>query len=202
MKSIRHRSAAALITASLLWVGIAGMGRAGADGTVENVPGSSVAPLTLPPAVGAKPASPGPTTTYPTSKTGPAPAAADEFALGQAAVAKKDWVAAIAAFTKAAALDPTNADIENLWAFSLRNTADYQGALTHYDKALKLNPNHRGAHEYLGETYLALKQPAKAKAELATLKKICGSTCEQYLDLSKSIAAYEKANKATKKKYR
>lgn len=200
MKFVRHRSAAAFISASLLCVGVTGMARAGADGTVENVPGSSAAPLTLPPAGGAKPASPGPTTTYPTSQTGPAPAAAEEFALGQAAVANKDWVGAIAAFTKAAALDPANADIENLWAFSLRNTADYQGALTHYAKALKLNPNHRGAHEYLGEAYLALKQPAKAKAELAALKKICGSTCEQYLDLSKSIAAYGKANQAPKKK--
>ena len=198
-----HRFFTTALAASLLIAGVAGTfgaGSAQADGTVENVPGSTAAPLTLPPAgapattTPAKPAGAAPTT-YPAAVTGPAPAAATDFAAGQAAVARKNWTAAITSFTKAGGLDPTNADIENLWAFSLRNSGDYQGALTHYAKALKLNPSHRGAHEYLGETFLALKQPAKAKAELATLKKLCGVKCEQYLDLSRGLAAYEKAAK-------
>lgn len=158
-----------------------------AEGTEENpgatvVPASTLAPLAFPTA--------GAATTTPAAKPGPAPAAAADYATGKAALDKKDWTGAIAAFTKAAALDPTNADIQNFLGFASRNAGNYPKALAYYAAALKLNPNHRGAREYLGETYVKLKQLPKAKAELAALKKICGNTtCEEYVDLAKAIAA-------------
>ena len=157
-----------------------------ADGTESNNPGTTVAPLALP-KTGSEPA---PVPTIAESKVGPAPAAANDYSAGKAALDKKDWSGAIAAFTKAAALDPTNADVQNFLGFASRMNGDYPKALAFYAVALKLNPNHRGAHEYLGETYLKLKNPTKAKAELATLKKICGGTaCGEYQDLAKAIAA-------------
>ena len=59
-----------------------------------------------------------------------------------------------------------------------------------YLKALKLNPKHLGANEYLGELYVMTGQMDKAKARLATIAKICGNTtCEEYGDLAKAIAA-------------
>ena len=61
--------------------------------------------------------------------------------------------------------------------------------LKHYLKALKLQPGHKGAHEYLGELYVLVGQMAKAKAMLAQLEKLCGNkTCEEYEDLAKFIA--------------
>ena len=32
-------------------------------------------------------------------------------------------------------------------------------AFVYYEKALSLDPRHKGAHEYIGELYLKLKQP-------------------------------------------
>jgi hypothetical protein len=58
--------------------------------------------------------------------------------------------------------------------------------------ALKIDPNHLGANEYLGELYLKLKQPAKANAQLAKLEQICGTNCAEYKDLAQDIAKYKK----------
>jgi predicted Zn-dependent protease len=60
-----------------------------------------------------------------------------------------------------------------------------------YGKALALDPNHRGANEYIGVAYLKVKQPAKAQEHLARLEKICGKSCDEYKDLAKAIAEYK-----------
>jgi hypothetical protein len=62
---------------------------------------------------------------------------------------------------------------------------------SHYNEALRLNPKHRGAHEYLGEAYLMTNSLAKAKEQLAALDKLCFFGCEEYSDLKKAIASYE-----------
>ena len=63
-------------------------------------------------------------------------------------------------------------------------------ALGFYLKALKINPKHKGAHEYLGELYVETGQLAKAREMLADLEKLCGNTsCEEYEDLEKAINA-------------
>ncbi|MBI3992007.1 MAG: tetratricopeptide repeat protein, partial [Candidatus Lambdaproteobacteria bacterium] len=49
-----------------------------------------------------------------------------------------------------------NADAFNLLGFSKRKLGRYEEALRDYDAALRINPKHRGAHEYIGEAYLAL----------------------------------------------
>ena len=46
-----------------------------------------------------------------------------------------------------------DADVFNLLGFALRKSGDYGKALTYYQKALDLDPEHKGAHEYLGELY-------------------------------------------------
>ncbi|MDI1272273.1 hypothetical protein [Polaromonas sp.] len=65
----------------------------------------------------------------------------------------------------------------------------------HYGEALRLNPKHRGAHEYVGEAYLMVGDLAKAKQHLAALDKLCFMPCEEYTDLKKAIAAYEAKRK-------
>ena len=63
-------------------------------------------------------------------------------------------------------------------------------AETWYLKALRIQPNHLGANEYLGELYVMTGQMSKAKARLAAIAKICGNTsCEEYGDLYRAIAA-------------
>ena len=50
----------------------------------------------------------------------------------------------------------------------------------------------RGAHEYLGEAYLMVGNVAKAKEHLSVLDKLCFFPCDEYSDLKKAIADYER----------
>jgi hypothetical protein len=65
----------------------------------------------------------------------------------------------------------------------------------HYNEALRIEPKHRGANEYLGEAYLMVNNVAKAKEQLATLDRICFLSCKEYSDLKRSIAEYEAKKK-------
>jgi predicted Zn-dependent protease len=84
---------------------------------------------------------------------------------------------------------PNNPDVLNLIGFSLRKTGKTVEALDYYNRALALNPQHRGANEYLGELYLELKQPEKAKQRLEALRLACGD-CEEFEDLQRQVNQY------------
>ncbi len=112
---------------------------------------------------------------------------------GRAAIAAGDYVAAQLALKVALAADAGNADLHNLYAYSLRKGANPDMALVfkHYQEALRIDPKHRGAQEYIGEAYLMVDNPAKAKEHLAALDKLCFFGCDEYTELKKAIAAYE-----------
>jgi len=80
------------------------------------------------------------------------------------------------------------ADVYNLMGFTLRKTGDYRTSLTYYTKALELQPDHKGAHEYLGELYVETGNMPKAKEQLAALTKLCPNGCEELDDLKAAIA--------------
>ena len=90
--------------------------------------------------------------------------------------------------------NPKNADGYNLLGYSSRWLGKYDEAFAAYDKALALDPKHKGALEYSGVAYLKVNQKEKAEAQLARLKAICTS-CEETTDLAKAIAAYKPAAK-------
>ena len=133
----------------------------------------------------------------------PAPAAADptdeapgggqldpDYAAGRAAIEAKDWDAAVRALSSAALRDTRNADIQNYLGYAYRHTGPLDQAFRHYQRALQLNPRHRGAHEYIGEAYLMVKDLARAEEHLNALRSICLIPCEEYGDLERAIAAY------------
>jgi Flp pilus assembly protein TadD len=121
----------------------------------------------------------------------PAASALDpDYAAGKKAIELKDWQAAVKSFSSAALRDTRNADIQNYLGYAYRNAGQFDLAFKHYDRALALNPRHRGAHEYLGEAFLLVNQPAKAEEHLAALQKICLIPCEEFEDLKKKIDAY------------
>jgi tetratricopeptide (TPR) repeat protein len=112
------------------------------------------------------------------------------YALGKKAVEAKDWTSAIQFLSKAAVQDDRNPDLENLLGYAYRHSGQFDEAFRHYEIALRLNPRHRGAHEYVGEAYLMVNNLPKAEEHLAELKRICLIPCEEYADLEKAIAAY------------
>jgi len=128
------------------------------------------------------------------SDSSPATAAkADpDYATGKKAIAARDWPSAITALKAAAGRDSGNADIQNDLGYAYRNAGQLELALTHYEKALKLNPEHRGAREYLGELYLMQNKLAKAEEQRAALDKLCFFPCEELTELREKIAAYKK----------
>jgi len=109
------------------------------------------------------------------------------------AIAAGDYASAQMALKVALASDPGNADLHNLYAYSLRKGANPDMALVfkHYTEALRIDPKHRGAQEYIGEAYLLVDNPAKAKEHLAALDRLCFFGCSEYNELKKAIAAYE-----------
>ncbi|NBN88316.1 MAG: tetratricopeptide repeat protein [Proteobacteria bacterium] len=81
-----------------------------------------------------------------------------------------------------------NPDILNDYAYSLRNLKQYDKAEKFYLAALKINPKHIGANEYLGELYLQTKRPDEAKKRLEVLK---ACNCEEYKELKEKIEKYK-----------
>ena len=58
---------------------------------------------------------------------------------------------------------PQDADVVNLLGFSYRMLGQYPQAFIYYDKALAIDPTHKGALEYEGEAYLETHQLPKAR---------------------------------------
>ncbi len=77
----------------------------------------------------------------------------------------------------------------NYIGYSHRKLGRLETGIEYYHKALAINPNFALAREYLGEGYVAAGRVDLAKAELAEIEKLCGTTCEEYQDLSEAIAA-------------
>ncbi|MER8649634.1 tetratricopeptide repeat protein [Mesorhizobium sp. M0586] len=104
----------------------------------------------------------------------------------QAKIAIKDYKGALADL-RDLAQDNQQADVYNLLGFTLRKTGDFATALTYYNKALELKPDHKAAREYLGELYVETGDMAKANEQLASLQKLCPAGCEELEDLHKAI---------------
>jgi tetratricopeptide (TPR) repeat protein len=122
-----------------------------------------------------------------TASTASKAASASDYEAGKLAVSKGDWKQAIAIFTAVTTAEPGNADAWNLLGYATRKNGDPKAAIPLYAKALALNPRHRGALEYQGEAFVETKQLTKARANLAALKRVCGTSCEEYKDLAAAI---------------
>jgi len=122
------------------------------------------------------------------------PSVAERLTDARKAIDSGNWSSASSALTVALREEPRNADVHNLLGYYNRKKPqpDLPKAFEHYNMALKLDPKHKGAHEYLGEAYLMDKKPAEAEKLLASLETICGNkTCEEYKDLAAAIAKYK-----------
>jgi tetratricopeptide (TPR) repeat protein len=118
------------------------------------------------------------------------------YATGTKAVEAKDWRAAAEAFGKAVENEPGSANAHTMLAFSHRKSGNLELAFKHYNEALRLDPNHRSAHEYIGEAYLMAGSLAKAEEHLGVLDRLCLFGCEEYSDLKKAIAEYKQKSGA------
>jgi tetratricopeptide (TPR) repeat protein len=108
---------------------------------------------------------------------------------GREAVKSGQWERAVALLQPYLKSQPDDADGHNLLAFSLRKLNRYGESEQAYDRALALDPNHLGAHEYRGELMLLLGRREQALVHLQALERLCGLQCEEYLELRRAIDA-------------
>ena len=114
---------------------------------------------------------------------------------GKKALEAKDWKVAIEHFNRVAAKDQKNADVQNGLGYAWRKAGNLDLAFKHYNEALKLDPRHRGAHEYIGEAYLMVNNASKAEEHLAALDKLCFFSCSEFTVLKKAVEEYKRAKK-------
>jgi tetratricopeptide (TPR) repeat protein len=112
---------------------------------------------------------------------------------GRDAVKKQQWERAITLLQPYLRAHPQDADGHNLLAFSLRKLGRHGESETAYDRALALDPNHLGAHEYRGELMLLLGRREQALAHLQALERLCGLQCEEYQELRRALDAKPQA---------
>ena len=114
-----------------------------------------------------------------------------DFVAGVAAVKAKDWQQAVSRMGVYTQRRPEDADGWNQLGYALRMSGQIDPALDAYGKALKINPKHRGAHEYLGEAYLVMGDLPRAERQLQLLDGLCFFGCEEHRDLKRSISEYK-----------
>jgi Flp pilus assembly protein TadD len=114
----------------------------------------------------------------------------EDYAAGKRAVDRKDWDEAVRRFKLAERRHPEQADLQNILGYAHRNLKQYDLAFVHYKRAIEIEPRHRGAHEYIGETYLLTGDLAGAEKHLDALRQICLLPCDELRDLDKAVAQY------------
>ena len=82
------------------------------------------------------------------------------------------------------------ADRQNLLGFTARKHGNLENAAKHYNRALEINPSHKGALEYQGELFLMLGETEKAENNLRLLKSQCWLGCSELSKLEAAIANY------------
>ncbi len=114
------------------------------------------------------------------------------------AIKANEYAKAIPLLEGVVARDDKNADAYNWLAYATRKNGKPAAALPLYQKALAIDPKHKGAHEYIGEAYLMLDDLPKAREHLRTLSSLCFITCAEYRDLKRAVEAYEKTGGKSK----
>ena len=120
-----------------------------------------------------------------------------DYAAAVTAIKVNKFAEAIPLLQRVVTRDAGNADAFNWLAYATRRNGDPAASLPLYEKALAIDPKHRGAHEYIGEAYLMLGNVAKAKEHLARLDSLCFLPCSEYTDLKKAVERYEKTGKVS-----
>lgn len=123
----------------------------------------------------------------------PAPASVhmDALAAARDAIKAQRWPDAIKLLEQVAEKSPNNADAFNLLGYSHRKAGMLDKAFKHYKTALSLDPNHKGAHEYIGEAYLLVNDVKQAQVHLKSLERLCPKGCEEREDLQRAINAMQ-----------
>jgi predicted Zn-dependent protease len=111
------------------------------------------------------------------------------YSLGYWQAKTGNYDAALATLRSAAKQDDPR--VQTMIGFTLRKLGRVEEAFGYYFKALATRPDATTTRQYLGEAYLQIGDPARAREQLAEIAKRCGTTCEDYAALAEEIAKHE-----------
>ncbi len=103
---------------------------------------------------------------------------------GKTVKANKKYEKAQKLLIKSNKKTPGKADTLNYLGFTTRKLGDYENGEKYYLMGLKINPNHTGINEYLGELYIATNRMDLARERLKVLENC---NCEEYAELKDII---------------
>jgi tetratricopeptide (TPR) repeat protein len=103
---------------------------------------------------------------------------------GKVNKAQKKYIKAQKLLLKSNKEKPLQADTLNYLGFTTRKLGDYKKGEEFYLQGLKIEPNHKGINEYLGELYVVTNRIKLAKERLEILRS-CG--CEEFKELNEII---------------
>ena len=109
---------------------------------------------------------------------------------GKTEKAQKKYAKAQKLLLKSNKEKPSQADTLNYLGFTTRKLGDYKKGEEYYLLGLKIEPNHNGINEYLGELYVVTNRIDLANERLDVLKNC---NCEEYNELKEIIVGTKKS---------
>jgi len=109
---------------------------------------------------------------------------------GKIEKANKRYKKALKYLMKSNVEKPNQPDTLNYLGFATRKLGDYKKGEEYYLSGLKIDPNHKGINEYLGELYVVTNRIDLAKERLNVLKNC---NCEEYVELKEIIEDKKKS---------
>ncbi|MBX4954798.1 tetratricopeptide repeat protein [Rhizobium lentis] len=83
--------------------------------------------------------------------------------------------------------DQNSAEVLNYRGYATRKLGRTDEGISYYLQSVKMDPQYAKVREYLGEAYVIKGRLDLAREQLNTIKAICGTSCEEYKDLSAVI---------------
>jgi tetratricopeptide (TPR) repeat protein len=83
--------------------------------------------------------------------------------------------------------DKKNPEVLNGLGYTNRKLGQFSQAIDYYKQAIALDPNYAEAREYLGEGYVTMGKVDLAREQLGEIRRICGISCEEYVELNEAI---------------
>ena len=109
------------------------------------------------------------------------------YQLALTAIDQKNYINAVAHLNLLSKEQSDNADAFNLLGYSHRKLKQYAVAERFYKRALTIDPEHKGALEYLGELYVETNRFDLARQQLSKLDQVCWFSCKEYRLLKRRL---------------
>lgn len=121
---------------------------------------------------------------------------ADDFIETRQALQNHDWSGALQTLQRLSEQNPTlheTAEFHNLMGFAWRQKGrdHLPQSIEHYHQALRLEPSHVQAREYLGQAYLMMNRVDLAQDQLQRIEALCMSRrCDPWVSLNRAIGSH------------